>query len=250
MNPPLDPTVMWLTWRQLFAKHRIWFALAFALAPLLFTLMFRLVADDGDAARLDFFITLNRQIVIGVLLPLAAVVFGTTAFGGEVDDGTLVYLLVKPVQRWQIVLSKFVVAVASTVGVMIPAILFPWFVLRSAGLPARAPLAFLVAACAGAAVYCALFLALGLLTRRALVAGLVYVIGFESILSRGLIGLKSFSVREMAVAIAQAASGGTIVVPDYVVPMSTVWWMGTIMLVGATAWTLRTLVRYELAEQL
>ena len=250
MNAPLNRTVMWLTWRQLFARHRVWFALVFALAPLLFTLVFKVVADDGDAARLGFFITLNRQIVIGTLLPLAAVIFGTTAFGGEVDDGTLVYLLVKPVQRWQIVLSKFVVAVASTVAVMIPAIFLPWAVIRGAGLPARMPLAFLVAAFAGAAIYCALFLTLGLLTRRALVVGLVYVIGFESILSRGLVGLKSFSVREIAVAISQAASGGTIVIPDYVVPMSTVWWMGTIILVGATAWTMRQLVRYEVAEQL
>ena len=250
MIAPLNTTVMWLTWRQLFAKRRIWLAAVFALAPLFFTLVFKVVGDDGSDSRLGFFTTLNREIVIGTLLPLAAVIFGTTAFGGEVDEGTLVYLLVKPLQRWQLVLSKFAVAVTSTLAVMLPAIFLPWLVLRGANVPAQLPLSFFVATVAGAVIYCALFLSLGLSTRRALIAGLLYVIGFESVMSRGLVGAKSFSVREFAVAIAQAVSDGAIRAPDTVVPLSTVAWMGTIMLVGAMAWTMRTLVRYEPAERL
>src|SRR6185437_7360196 len=105
MSGLLNRTVMWLTWRQLFARRRIWLAVAFALAPLLFTLVFMVVGDDGTDARVGFLGVLQRDIVIGTLLPLAAVIFGTTAFGGEVDDGTLVYLLVKPIPRWQVVLS-------------------------------------------------------------------------------------------------------------------------------------------------
>ena len=250
MNALLNTTVMWLTWRQLFAKRRIWLAAMFALAPLIFTLAFKLLGDDGRDSRLAFFTTLNREIVIGTLLPLAAVIFGTTAFGGEVDEGTLVYLLVKPLQRWQLVLSKFAVAVSSTLAVMVPAIFLPWIMLRGGNIPARLPLSFFVAAVAGATIYCALFLGLGLATRRALIAGLLYVIGFESVLSRGLVGAKSFSVREFAVAISQAVSAGAVGGPDYVVPLSTVAWMGTIMLVGAMALTMRTLVRYEPAERL
>jgi ABC-2 type transport system permease protein len=249
MNGLLDGTVMWLTWRQLFARRRIWLAAAFALAPLLFTLVFLVVGDDGSDARLGFLTGLQRDIVLGTLLPLAGVVFGTTAFGGEVDDGTLVYLLVKPIPRWRVVLSKLVVATLSTLAVIAPAVVLPWLVLRNADLPASFAGGFLAGAAVGSAIYCALFLSLGLATRRALVVGLLYVIGFEATLSRSLGGLRSLSVREFSVAVSQAASAGAVKVPD-ALAMSTVYWMGTIMLVGATAWTMRKLIRYETAERL
>ena len=42
-------------------------------------------------------------------MPLVAVIFGTGALGSELDDGTVVYLLAKPVPR-DILLVKLVVA--------------------------------------------------------------------------------------------------------------------------------------------
>lgn len=249
MSGPFNRTVMWLTWRQLFARRRIWLAVAFALAPLVFTLLFMLMGDDGTDARVGFLSVLQRDIVLGTLLPLAAVIFGTTAFGGEVDDGTLVYLLVKPVPRSQVVLSKLVAASLSTLAVIAPAVLLPWLVLRNDDLPFSFAGGFLVGAVVGAVIYCALFLSLGLATRRALVVGLLYVIGFEATLSRSLSGLRSLSIREFAVSVSQAASAGAVKIPD-AVSMSTVYWMGTIILVGAVAWTMRRLVHYELAERL
>jgi ABC-2 type transport system permease protein len=240
---------MWLTWRQLFARRRIWFALAFALLPLAFTLLFRVVADDGDASRVGFYHAMIREIIIGTLLPLAAVTFGTTAFGGEVDDGTLIYLLVKPIARWQIVVSKYIVSTLSTFAVVVPAVVLPWFVVQNPDLPFKAVTAFLIGAALAAAIYSAFFLGLGLKTKRALVFGLVYVIGFEGVLSRSLGGLRAFSIREFANTVAQAVSNGTIVIPD-AISMSSVKWMAPIILVGATIWTIRTLGRYEVAERL
>jgi len=249
MSGPLDMTVVWLTWRQLFARRRIYVAAAFALLPVIFTIFFKFAADDYEGARLAFFSGVSRELIIGTLVPLAAALFGTTAFGGEVDDGTLVYLLVKPIPRWRIVFSKYIVAVLSTVGVMIPAMVLPWLMLSGPDLPFDVLRGFLLGGAGGAAIYCALFLSLGLATRRALVFSLLYVIAFEAVLSRNLVGVKSLSVREFAVAMSQAASNGTIVLKSYVVPMSTVWTMSAILLIGALALSLWQLSRYELAER-
>ena len=245
----MNSTIMWLTWRQLFARRRIWFAVAFALLPLAFTLLFRVVADDGDASRVGFYHAMVREIIVGTLLPLAAVTFGTTAFGGEVDDGTLIYLLVKPIARWQIVISKYIVSTLSTFAVVVPAVVLPWFVVRNADLPFNAVTAFLIGAALASAIYCAFFLGLGLTTKRALVFGLIYVIGFEGVLSRSLGGLRVFSIREFANAVAQAMSSGSIVIPD-AISLASVKWMAPIILVAATVWTMRTLARYEVAERL
>jgi ABC-2 type transport system permease protein len=248
MSAPLNGTIMWLTWRQLFARKRLWLATAFALAPLVFALFFRVFDDDGRASETTFFNNLLREIVIGTLLPLAALVFGTTAFGGELEDGTLLYLLVKPIQRWQVLSSKFVVSILSTLAVIVPGILFPWLVLSGPDVSFRAAMSFAAGAVVGSILYGAGFIALGLANRRALVIGLLYVVSFEGILSRSLPGFKSLSVREFSLAVARVLSHGAIVV-EGTVSMATVWWMGTIIFVGAMYWTTRRLVRYEVAER-
>jgi ABC-2 type transport system permease protein len=245
-----DRTVLWLTMRQLFARRRLYLAAAFSLTPLLIALVFKVTAGDAESSAGDFLIGLVREIVIGTLLPLAAVVFGTTAFGGEVDDGTLIYLLVKPVPRWSVVFSKYVVAVLSTAAVMVPAILLPWLVVRTPDLPLAVPVAFLAGAGAGCLLYCAIFLAMGLTTRRALVAGLLYIVAIEMVLSRNLAGAKSLSVREFSIAIAQSASHGAAKLVPFPVSLATVWTIGTIILVGAVGYCVWRLGKYEVAERL
>ena len=249
MNGPIEPTVVWLTWRQLFARRRLYLAAAFSLAPFLIAVMFRLTAADADASSGAFLITLLREVVVGTVLPLAAIVFGTTAFGGEIDDGTLVYLLVKPIARWRVVVSKYLVAVVCTFAVMIPAIVLPWLLVRNEELPATVPLAFGAGAFGGALIYCALFVMLGLTMRRALVVGLVYVIGVEIVLAREVAGVRSLSIREFALSIA-GWIGGNSVPSNSVVGMATVWVMGTLILAGSVAYAMRRLRRYEVAEKL
>ena len=39
-------------------------------------------------------------------MPLVALIFGTAAIGSEIEDGTAVYLIVKPIPRWRIVAGQ------------------------------------------------------------------------------------------------------------------------------------------------
>ena len=247
---PIDRTVVWLTWRQLFAGRRLRMAVAFSLAPFLIAIIFRLTASDVAGASAGFLLGLLREVVIGTLLPLSAIVFGTTAFGGEIDDGTLIYLLVKPIVRWRVVLSKYVVAVGCTFSVMIAGIVLPWLLVRNADLPVTVPLAFAAGAGAGALIYFALLLTLGLTLRRSLVVGLVYVIGLEIVLSRSIAGLRSLSIREFAFSMTAAVGKAAVQFTGPTVRMTTVWTMGAIMLVGSIAFAMRRLARYEVAERL
>ncbi len=61
------------------------------------------------------------RLVIRTLLPLVALVFGTAALGSELDDGTAVYLLAKPIARWRIVAAKVIVAAGLAAAVTAPA---------------------------------------------------------------------------------------------------------------------------------
>lgn len=246
---PFHRTVIWLTRRQLFAKRRVYIALVVLFIPALITLLVRFNAAEGDLDAVGSLTTIYKDIVLGVLLPLTALVFGTSAFGGEVDDGTLIYLMVKPVKRWRLTFSKYLVAFLATAAVIILAIVLAWLAMGN-GAPFRVPVAFSAGGLVGALIYCAIFVTLGISSRRALAIGLLYIVAFENVLSRSVIGVKSLSVREFALAVCKKVVGSTAEWPDPTVTMGTVYTMGAIFFVLALGLSFRKLQRYEVAERL
>ena len=249
MEYPVNRTVAWLTWRQMFAQRRAWVAAGVALLPAVVTILFRLAADPA-AEQAGFFSVLQREVVLGILLPLAALVFGTEAFGGEAEDGTLVYLLVKPLRRWRVVTSKYVVAALTCFIVMVPAVCLPWLLLDDAALTFGIARALVAGAAVGAALYAGLFVMLGILTTRAFTLGLIYVIGFENVLSRsGAVGAKSLSIREFATSIAQSTGDAAVVLGTPDVAVGTIRNAGAIILVLALGIAIWRLAHYQLAER-
>jgi ABC-2 type transport system permease protein len=250
MNGPLNLTVMGLTFRQLFTRKRFIFSGLFALVPLVIVLFFKASKHAYDLTGELFLVKLYSDIVAFVLLPLSAVVFGTAAFGGEIDDGTIVYLLVKALPRWQLILSKYVVAMISTTVMMTVAVILPWLAL---GAPPDSRLlveSYTAAIALGASLYCAIFVTLGLTSKRALVIGLLYIVVVEITLSPNVVGLKSVSVREFVMTIARKLGEGSAGIGAIVVPMNTVWTMSAILLVAGLGLGIRWLSRYEMAERL
>jgi ABC-2 type transport system permease protein len=247
---PVNFTVMWLTFRQLFTRKRLIFTALFAAAPLVIALFFRASHARGAATDQAFMAQLYGDIVAFVILPLSAVVFGTAAFGGEIDDGTIVYLLVKSLPRWTVVISKYLVAVLSTVIMMAVAVTLPWLALGAD--PGAWPLvqAYITAMALGAALYCAIFVTLGMTSKRALVFGLLYVVVIEITLSPNIPGLKSLSVREYVMTMVGTLAAQMPGVKPGAVSIDTVWTMSAVILVAGLALGMRWLSRYEMAERL
>ena len=136
-------------------------------------------AADADAADSAF--TFVQSYGLGLLVPTTALVFAAAALGDPAEDGTLVYLWLRPIARWKVVLASF----AASVSVAIPFAVVP--TVLAAGLTRTGrglPLGALAAASLAVAAYCSLFLGLGLLIRRALVWGLAYVLIWEGFVAR------------------------------------------------------------------
>ncbi len=250
MNGLINTTVSWLTFRQLFTKKRLIASALFAASPLAITLFFKATAHAYDPNGTQFLRELYSGIVAFVLLPLSAVVLGTAAFGGEIDDGTIVYLLVKSLPRWQLILSKYVVAVIATFVMMFIAILLPWLALGAPSDSWPVVEGFAAGIALGAALYNALFVTMGLMSKRALVLGLLYVVVLEITLSPNIVGLKSLSVREFVMTIAGRIAAAVPGIKPGTVPIATVWTMSAVFLVGALGLGIRWLSRYEMAERL
>ena len=164
-----------------------------------------LLSDPPADQALEVTRTLLSDLAIGVVLPLVAVIVGTSAIGSELDDGTIVYLLARPVPRWRIVLVKLLVAWAVVSILVVPATLVAGLI--GTDDPALA-LGFAAAAVVGALEYTAIFVALSLVTSRALIVGLAYVVVWEGVVAGLFAGTRPLSVRQHVIAVAEALGGG------------------------------------------
>jgi ABC-2 type transport system permease protein len=202
MRNSVELTLARLALRQLTASRRSLWAVLLAAIPIVLALVSRAYSGN-DAEDLNNFVEGWQDLIVPVLLPIVALVVGTGVFGAEVDDGTITYVLGKPVPRWRIVLTRVVVGGLATAAVIVPATAISGFIeLGRAG--DRLIGAFTVAAAVGGLLYCALFVALSLSTRRALVAGLGYVVIWEGLLAGSFGGSRALSVRQYTLSIAQA----------------------------------------------
>ena len=113
---------------------------------------------------------------LGILVPLASLWLGTSAIGDLVEDRLLVYLWLKPVQRWQLPAA----GALATVSVVVPLTAVPLAASALvAGASDVAPAALLAASLAALA-YAGLFTAAGLWFRRAVWWALAFVLLWEN----------------------------------------------------------------------
>ena len=116
-------------------------------------------------------------------MPLVALVFGTAALGSELDDGTAIHILTKPIPRWAIVIPKLVVAGGLTAALMVASTLLSGLFLGGTGSrEIGITVAFAIAVLIGSFVYGAIFIALSAATSRASIIGLGYSLLWEGLL--------------------------------------------------------------------
>lgn len=202
----MNQVIVSLTMRQLLGKKRTLLLVGFAALPVLLAIIFRLVnPEDADPQKFAASQILDN-LGVGAVLPFIALVMGTATLGSDIDDGTAVYILAKPIPRWHIVVSKLLPAwIISALIVAVSMAISSGIVLwgrDTEGLP----FAFAAAAIIGALLYCAVFLTLSIYTSRALISGLVYVFVWEALITNFLPGTRLFSIREYTRSLADAMS--------------------------------------------
>lgn len=187
-------TVTWITARGLFGRRRFLLLLPLPALLLVLAIVSRSLGVDPGQWGPPVLVGLG----LAVVLPVVALIVGTGVLGAEIDDGTVVHILTKPLPRWQIVLPKLVVAA----GVSAVTVAVPLYVAGVLAHSVRLGLALAAASALGALAYSALFLALSLLTRRPVLLGLVYVLIWEGLLGRFVDGTKVLSIQQWVIALA------------------------------------------------
>lgn len=128
---------------------------------------------------------------LALFVPVTVLLFASAVLGDPNEDGTLVYLWLRPVPRWKVVLAAF----AATLTICLPLVVLPMAV--AAALAGDGDLvAGAVASCTLATVaYAGVFTWLGLRVKRALVWGLAYILIWEGFVARAGATPSKLSVR-------------------------------------------------------
>lgn len=232
-------SIVRVTLRGLVNRRRILVMALLAVSPVVIALLVRLAGRDADPVRIE--VNVIDGLVVRTVMPLVALVLGTAAMGAELEDGTAVYLLAKPVPRWVTVAAKLAAAAGLTVALIVPSVVVSGLVLAGdQGGGARVAAAYGVATAVGSVLYAALFLALSVATGRALIIGLVYTLLWEGLLAGLFAGSRAFSIREYTIGIAGfldpvrirppvdalTAIGGSVAVLALSVALASYWLAG------------------------
>lgn len=199
----MNATIAMLTARTLLGRRRALLLLVLPGVLLALSIVLRLAVAESD--RVDVTVGLLGTFAIATVIPLLSLIAGTGALGGEIDDGSIVYLLSKPISRHVIVVTKLVVAVAvTTVFGAIPVLVSGWVLV---GGRERLALAYGLGAFAAGTAYCALFLLLSVLNRNAVVIGLIYTLVWETAIGGLVLGAQGISIQQWALAVTRAVVG-------------------------------------------
>ena len=143
---------------------------------------------ESKASRWEDIITMVGVIYLPLLLPLIALFYAGPIIVEELEQHTYLYLVVRPIPRYQIYLGKNLAAYIMTVSLVgLSLLLFLAFQLpmfsNLEGLASDVAL-LVIALLLGASTYITLFSSLASLFGRSTLAGILYYILFEGFLGR------------------------------------------------------------------
>ncbi|MDX6260780.1 MAG: type transport system permease protein [Kribbellaceae bacterium] len=216
-------TIAALTFSTLFGHRRG--LLLFILPGVLLALCVLLALTVDDTA--DFSAALLLQFGLAVIVPLISLIAATGAIATEIDDGSIVYLLSKPIKRSTIILTKAAVAI----GVIFVLAAVPMFL---SGLildhsdPGTA-VAFGIGTLVAGIAYTAIFIALSVISGNAVTIGLFYALLWESVMGQYVAGARALSVQQWTLSLIHKLSDAPHLDPAVKLPI------GAFLLVVVTA---------------
>lgn len=190
-------------------------------------------SDDATTNTIEFIYGFG----IGLMVPVIALVLASSALGELIEDETLVYLWHRPVARWQLAAAAWLGAAT----IVLPFTVLPLVMAATIGSGGDATTiaAAAVGTTLAAVAYSGLFVLLGLLFRKALIWGLIYLVVWELFVSRAGQGAARLSVNtypssvmarmtEIELPLAERAMATGIIIPIVVAALG----------IAITAWRL------------
>jgi ABC-2 type transport system permease protein len=156
--------------------------------PMAFALLYRIIAASKGASSTspdELYGYIVALYAIRNVVPLASLFYATALVADEVEGKTLTYLLTRPIPRASILAGKFAAYLATTIAMALPATVVTFFLLATApgseGVAAHVGdlLRDLGVLALALLSYGALFTLLGVVLRRPIIPGLLFLFVWE-----------------------------------------------------------------------
>ena len=201
----MNAVVMRLAAQSLLGRRRMW--LLAGLAALL--VVVALLTRWGSGGNPTTSAGMMMNFGLGLLIPVMCLLIGTGVISPEIEDGSVVYLLAKPLRRSTIAMSKLVVAQAVALAfTVIPVVAAT---LIAGDTDGELAAAFAVAAALASFTYVTVFFAIGIISSNPMIVGLLYAVLWEGSLAGYVPGVRTLSVRQWALAPAEAMIDNPVV---------------------------------------
>ncbi len=190
-------TLYQLTLRQ-YVHGRRWIALALLfLLPAGMALLIRTTPAEVPSRFVEFM--LAWILIPQALLPVAALLYASGIIQDEQEDQTITYLLMRPIPKWMIYLVKMLATWTTIVFlvVLLSVVTYSAVYMKTGAPPAeywtRSAKAAAILSLAGIA-YCSLFGAIGLITKRILLIGILYTAVVEGVFASMPLSLRTGTI--------------------------------------------------------
>ena len=170
------------------------------------------ILADGEDSQDGIIDVLFDGLMIGAIMPIVVMALATAAFGNELEDKTMSFLILKPIARWALALPKLLASIIvggpilAATGVVMTLVLLDG--------DAFAAFAVGVAMLTGVVAYASIFTWAGVVTggsSAALGFAVVYVFVWEGLIGTFLEGVRYLSVRGYSLAIMNGIDGDSFV---------------------------------------
>lgn len=166
----------------------------------------------SDSATVDNGVAVIANLGFAVVVPVVCLVFAGGAVGDLREDKTLVYLWLRPTDRWPIVVGAAAAALTIATPIVLPTVVVA---AMFTGLGADLVVATLLASIAGLVTYTSLFTMLGVWLQRHIVWGLAYILIWEGFIALGGPGVAQFAIRTYTRSILVDRTGADLVGADF-----------------------------------
>jgi ABC-2 type transport system permease protein len=163
-------------------------------------------------ASLDDSVRLIAGVGLGLVVPVVSLVFAGAAIGDLRDDQTLVYLWLRPMDRWPIVVGAALAAATLAAPItIVPVVVAAALTGADSGIVAGT----LLACAVGLVAYVGVFTLFGVWLKRFIVWGLAYILIWEGFIAQAGAGVARVALRKYTRSILVDRTGADLDLADF-----------------------------------
>ncbi|WP_420452186.1 hypothetical protein [Ilumatobacter sp.] len=166
----------------------------------------------SDAADVDAAASVIANLGFAIVIPVVCLVFGGAAIGDLREDKTLIYLWLRPLRRWPVVVGAALAALTIAAPITLPPVIAA---AALTGVGEGLVGATVLASVVGLVTYCSIFTMLGVLLVRHIVWGLAYILIWEGFIALGGPGVARFAMRTYTRSIIADRTGADLTGADF-----------------------------------